>query len=173
MTARVIERYGGAAWRRLGATLAALAAAACTRGPSSSTTASTTASGAASAMAASGPVASGTLAPASSLDASAKPSGKVRVVLFNQTDRSDPVRITIDGKAVYDQAARPTNVYPKIVDREDLEVAPGAHTVHVQDDRGFQATLGFNLADLVNVVVYLNKDGIDVEVNTAQNPIYY
>jgi hypothetical protein len=162
MRARVIEGHRGRAWG--GLVLAALGAAVagCTRGPASSSTAASTGSATATATAT---VSGGSPA--------AHPTGTARLVVFNQVDEADPVRIAIDGDSVYDATARTSDVYPKIVHRAELALARGKHRVDVKDNRGFRATMGFTLGDVANVIVYLNKDGIDVEVNAEQNPVYY
>lgn len=89
------------------------------------------------------------------------------LVVWNQTQQTERIAITIDGAAMYSGVLGTVDYAPAIVIDKQIGFPKGRHTLSVSvPSRGFAKTVTFFVAKAsVNLHVAVNPDKVDVEVS--------
>lgn len=90
----------------------------------------------------------------------------VRMIVFNQTGQSIELQLLLDGKMVYEDKVAIAEKRPAIVEERSFLLKPGKHKLQLKDvTRKFKDERKFELQELANILIFLDKNQMSVEIN--------
>ena len=107
----------------------------------------------------------------SALNASAQ--SIVRLAVWNSTDQTPEISVSLDDETIYTAVIGVTMMDPNIVAGREYKIPPGIHRVVMHDQtRGIRREAELKLEDVANIHVVIKPDDTVMFITFDKNPGY-
>ena len=97
----------------------------------------------------------------------------VRLVIWNSTDQTPEISVSLDKEMIYTAVIGITMMDPSIVAQREYKILPGIHRVVIHDQtRGIRREAELKLEDVANVHVVVKPDDTALFITFDKNPGY-